>query len=148
MARHRIVLGKTNRAIAKQGVDRAPDGYVLELREPRRNDAQNAALWSLLSQVQKQRPIHHGIRMTTDTYKAVFLAALGAELAMLPNLEGDGFIPYGNRSSELTKGEFANLLTVILAWTAREGITVEHFDEESSTKAAGVANNSPAGVLA
>jgi hypothetical protein len=127
---HILTLTKDNRAKAIQGVCAAPDGYVLELREPKRTDDQNSALWGLLHQIQRQRPTHNGVKMTPDLWKAVFLDALGSEMALLPKLDGDGFFPIGHSSSRLTKGEFANLLELMLAWCAREGLTVEHFDGE------------------
>ena len=129
MSRHIITLNRANRATAHRGVDKAPDGWVLELREAKRSDAQNAALWSLLGQIQKQRPIHNGVRMDRDLWKVVFLDALGAEMRLIPKLDGDGFFPAGHRSSQLTKGEFIALIELILAWTAREGLQIEHFDD-------------------
>ena len=139
MARHILTLTKGNRAKAIQGVCAAPDGYLLELREPKRTDDQNAALWGLLNQIQKQRPTHNGVRMTPDLWKLVFMDALGSEMALLPKLDGDGYFPVGHSSSRLTKGEFADLLTIMLAWCAREGVMVEHFDDGQG---AGGANNS------
>lgn len=117
-----------DRAIARRAIERAPQGYVCELREAKRTDDQNRALWGALNQIQRQRPTHNGVRMTPELWKAVFMDALGAEMRMLPKLDGDGFFPTGHSTSQLTKGEFADLLTLILAWAAREGITVEHFD--------------------
>lgn len=129
MARHLLTLTRTNRHKAVQGVMAAPDGYLLELREPKRSDEQNRALWGLLHQIQKQRPTHNGVKMSPELWKATFMQALGAEMVMLPTLDGDGFFPLGHRSSQLTKGQFADLLTLMLAWCAREGLTVEHFDD-------------------
>ena len=130
MSRHLITLDSPrSRALARQGVDRAPAGWTLELREPKRSDDQNRALWGLLNQIQKQRPTHQGMKMTTDAWKAVFMQALGMEMVFLPTLDGDGVFPMGHRTSHLTKGEFAGLLTLMLAWCAREGLTVEHFDD-------------------
>lgn len=128
MTRHILTLTRGNRSLAKTGVDRAPDGYVMELREAKRSDPQNSALWGLLHQIQRQRPTHNGVRMSPDLWKAVFMDALGAEMRMLPKLDSDGFFPIGHSTSRLTKGEFADLLTVMLAWCARSGVTVEHFD--------------------
>ena len=129
MSRHLLTLTKANRALAKQGIDRAPDGYVLELREPKRSDEQNRALWSLLNQIHRQRPEHNGIRMTPELWKATFMDALSSEMTLMPKLEGNGYFPM-HSTSRLTKGEFAGLLTVMLAWAAREGLQIEHFDEE------------------
>lgn len=139
---HILTLTRGNRSKAVQGVQRAPDGWVLELREPKRSDDQNRALWSLLNQVQKQRPIHNGVRMSAELWKATFMHAAGVEGVFLPTLEGDGLFPAGFRSSKLTKAEFANLLELILAWAAREGLTIQHFDDTSSEVGAPGASNS------
>lgn len=129
MSRHLIELTRWNRRKAIQGVERAPDGWTLELREPKRSDDQNRALWGLLNQIQRQRPTHQGVRMTADTWKAVFMQALGAEMVFVPTLDGDGVFPMGHRSSQLTVGEFRGLIDLMLAWCAREGLAVEHFDD-------------------
>lgn len=128
MSRHILTLTKSNRERAVQGVRNAPDGYVLELREAKRSDPQNAALWGLLHQIQRQRPKHNGVPMSPDLWKAVFLDALGTEMRLMPKLDGGGFFPMGHRSSTLTKGEFTNLIEFILAWCAQEGVAVEHFE--------------------
>lgn len=145
MSRHLLTLTRFNRGLAKTGIDRAPDGYVMELREAKRSDDQNSALWGLLNQIQRQRPVHLGVKMTPDLWKAIFMDALGMEMMLLPKLEGDGYFPTGHRTSVLTKGEFANLLELMLAWTAREGLVVEHFDGDQGS---GGANNPARGIAA
>lgn len=131
---HILPLTRANREKAIRGIDaaiaRGPQGgaWTMELRPPKRTDAQNAALWSLLGQIQKQRPTHNGVRMTTELWKCVFLNALGMEARHIPTLDGDGLFPIGQRSSHLSKAQFAALLELILAWTAREGLAIEHFD--------------------
>jgi hypothetical protein len=135
--RHTLKLTRANRDKAHQGVDAAiargvGDGkpWTLELRERTRTDEQNDALHGLIAQVLKQRPFHCGLRMTKESYKAIFMHALGREPTMLPSLEGDGFFPMGLSTSKLTVGEFAQLMESILAWCAREGLAVEHFDAD------------------
>lgn len=132
---HLLTLTPHNRGKAVQGVQRAPSGWVLELREPRRSDAQNVAIHGLVAQIQKQRPIHNGIRMDVPLWKATFLHALGEEVRFTPTLEGDGVFPLGLRTSQLRKDRFSELIEFILAWCARENITVEHFDDTSSPTA-------------
>lgn len=129
MSRHILTLTKHNRAKAVIGVSNAPDGYVLELREPKRTDEQNSALHGLIAQILKQRPKHFGVAMTKESYKAVFLQALGHEGVFLPTLDGDGVFPMGQRTSQLTKAEFTALIELILAFAAREKLVVEHFDD-------------------
>lgn len=129
MTRFVVVLhSQRDRAVAKEAIDRAPPGYAVDIKESKRSDEQNRALWGLLNQIQRQRPTHNGVQMTPDLWKAVFMDALGAEMRMLPKLDGDGFFPIGHSSSRLTKSEFAGLLDLILAWSAQEDLTVEHFD--------------------
>lgn len=126
--RHLLKLTSRNRPLAHRGVDKAPDGWTLELRPPKRTDDQNRALWSLLSQIAKQRPTHNGVKMNAELWKSVFLQALGAEMVFVPTLDGAGMFPLGHRSSQLNKTQFADLLELMLAWCAREGIAIEHFD--------------------
>lgn len=130
MTRHVLKLTRHNRDLAIRGVRNAKDGWLLEIREPTRSTEQNAALWSLLSQVARQRPTHNGVKMSPELWKTVFMDAWGAEVTFLPKLEGDGMFPAGHRSSHLTVGEMASLIELILAWTARQGLTIRHFDEQ------------------
>lgn len=130
--RHTLKLSRNNRHLALHGVKVAKDGWLLEIREPTRSTEQNAALWSLLSQVQKQRPNHNGVKMTQELWKAVFMQAWGAEVVFLPTLEGDGMFPAGHRSSHLTVGEMRDLITFIIAWCDRSGLIIQHFDEKEA----------------
>lgn len=117
-----------DRARATLAVAKAPEGYAVEIREPKRTDDQNAALWSLLGQIAKQRPQHNGVEMSPELWKCVFLDALGAEMTMLPKLDGRGYFPLGHRSSHLGKSEFSALLELMLAWCAEQNLTIKHFD--------------------
>lgn len=135
MSRNLLRLTRSNRAVAMAWIDRAIQlgherAWTMEVRETKRTDEQNSALWSLIGQVHKQRPIHNGVKMTPDLWKAVFMDAWGAEVVFLPKLDGDGMFPAGHRSSHLTVPEFGSLIEFILAWTAREGLTIRHFDEQ------------------
>lgn len=142
--RHILRLTSANLDKAIRGITAAigKGGWFMELREKTRTDEQNDALHGLIDQILKQRPYHFGLRMSKEAYKAIFMHALGREPTMLPNLEGDGFFPMGLSTSKLTVGEFTDLIEFILAWTAREGLTVKHFDDGSKGAAGGV--HSPA----
>lgn len=138
MTRHTLPLTRSNLDKAIQGVRAAvlKGGWTLELRETKRSDDQNRALWGVLGQIQRQRPTHNGVKMNPELWKAVFLHALGNETVFVPTLDGCGMFPLGQRSSQLSKGEFADLLTLILAWCAREGLTIEHFDSSQEPERA------------
>jgi len=138
--RRTLKLTLANRADAHRGVDvaiakgMAPDAklWVLELRERTRSDEQNDALHGLISQILKQRPHLNGLRMTKESYKAIFMHALGHEAAMLPNLAGDGFFPVGLRTSKLTVAEFTDLIEFVLSWCAEQGLEIKHFDGQGT----------------
>ena len=123
-----ILRTPQDRGRAVRWVEQAPFGTVVEFKQKGRSNDANAAMWSLLTQINRQRPVHNGVKMSAVLWKAVFMQALGAELVMLPNLDGDGLFPFGHRSSKLTVSEMGNLIELMLAWSAQEGLTIEHFD--------------------
>lgn len=125
-----IIRTDSDRQRASRWALAAPAGTAVEFKQKGRSNDQNAALWSLLTQVSAQRPYHNGVKMSAVLWKAVFMQALGAELVMLPNLDGDGLFPFGHRSSKLTVSEMSDLIELILSWAAKEGLTIRHFDDE------------------
>lgn len=110
--------------------------WTLEIREPKRSDEQNAALHGLIGQIMKQRPVQNGVRMDMALWKASFMQALGEEIRFVPTIDGDGVFPIGLSTSALSKARFSELIEFILSWCAREGIEVEHFDDEPMARAA------------
>lgn len=118
-----IIRSAQDRGRAVRWVEQAPVGTVVEFKQKGRSGDQNSIFWSLLTQVTKQRPMHNGVKMSAVLWKAVFLNALGAELVMLPNLDGDGLFPFGHRSSKLTVSEMSDAIELIFAWGASNGVT-------------------------
>lgn len=135
MSRNLLRLTPGARQDAHRWVDKALSlwqpgkPWLLEIREPKRTDEQNAALHGLIGQIMKQRTIQNGVRMDMALWKASFMQALGEEVRFVPTLDGDGVFPIGLRTSALSKARFSELIEFILAWCAREGIAVEHFDD-------------------
>jgi hypothetical protein len=123
-----ILRARQDRGRAVRWIENAPDGTVVEFKQKGRSNDQNAAMWSVLTQINRQRPVHNGVKMSAVLWKAVFMQALGAELVMLPTLEGGGLFPFGHRSSKLTVSEMGDLITLMLAWAATEELVIEHFD--------------------
>ena len=123
-----ILRTRQDRGRAVRWIENAPDGTVVEFKQKGRSNDQNAAMWSILTQINRQRPVHNGVKMSAVLWKAVFMQALGAELVMLPTLEGDGLFPFGHRSSKLTVSEMSDLITLMIAWCDQNGVTLEHFD--------------------
>lgn len=127
--RHILLLTPSNRQKAHAYVERAlaVGDMALEIRPRKRTDEQNDALHGLIAQILRQRPVHNGVKMDLPLYKATFMQALGEEVRFVPTLEGDGLFPLGLSTSKLTKQRFSDLIELILAWSAREGLQIEHF---------------------
>jgi hypothetical protein len=124
MSRWAFVIGKNNRELIRRWLDRAPDGYRVEIAEPKRTDAQNRLLWPLLSALSIQVK-WHGLTLSPDDWKDVMTAGLKREARMVPNMDGNGFVALGMRTSTMTKAEFGELIELIHAFAAREGVNLE-----------------------
>lgn len=107
------------RGRACNAIMHAPDGYIAIVEEPRRTIDQNSRLWALLSDVAMSKP--HGRMHTPEEWKCIFMAACGWEVAFLPGLDGR-FLPYGYRSSKLTKKQMMDLQDFIEAWGNENGV--------------------------
>jgi len=109
---------------AAEAIARAPHGARVKIEEPKRTLDQNALLWPVLTAISTQIQ-HHGEYRTPEEWKGLFMHACGKEVRFLPALDGKGFVPFGMRSSQLSKAEFSELLEFIFAWCAEYGVNVE-----------------------
>lgn len=106
---------------AHDWVERMPDGTRVEFKGEKRTLPQNNRMWTMLTDIASQATLD-GKRYSTERWKAIFLHALGQEIEMLPALDGQGFIPYGARSSDLSKREMSDLMELMSAWGAQNGV--------------------------
>jgi hypothetical protein len=123
---------QSDRQDACKAIMAAPWNAQVSVDEPQRTKDQNSALHSLVTQVLKQRPHHNGVKMDLRLWKAVFMQAWGAQITMLPTLDGDGFFPLGLSTSKLNKTQASEVIEVILAWCADQGLNIRHFDGSDS----------------
>lgn len=122
MARALLILSDDAiRAKAKDWVDRLPEGTQVEFREAKRSTAQNDHMWAALTDIATQTD-WHGIKLSTDDWKLLFMNALNSEMRIVPNMDGTGFVNLGTRSSKLSKGEMSDLLELIFKFGAERGI--------------------------
>lgn len=123
MSRHLLVLNSTAvRERASRYIAQAPSGTRVEFKAAKRSLPQNDFMWSMLSDLARELP-WHGIKLTPDDWKLMFLDALKRELRVIPNLDGNGFVNLSRSSSDLSKSEMADLLELIKEFGARHGIT-------------------------
>jgi len=124
-----------NRASDRERVQawaaKAPWGTRVTFQEAKRTSDQNARMWALLTEVARQVK-WHGQRLSADDWKLVFLSALKQELRIVPNLDGTGFVQLGRSSSSLSVGEMADLMDLIAAFGAREGVTFAEPEREAA----------------
>lgn len=100
----------------------APINTRIEFKAPRRSLDQNARMWAMLTEVAAKVP-YHGIKLSPDDWKLIFLDALKREVRMVPNLDSTGFINLGRSSSDLSKSEMSDLMELIAEFGARNGVT-------------------------
>jgi len=131
VSRHLLVLSsEAIRSKALKWVQQAPPGTRLTFQSPRRSLDQNSYFWALLTDIAGQKD-YHGIRLSPDDWRLLFLDALKREVRMAPSLEGNGFVSLGRSSSDLSKEEFSQLIEVIHEWGARNGVKFTGIDTPS-----------------
>jgi hypothetical protein len=117
---HRAILTNDfSRERFKRIVDKAPAGYVAEVREPKRTLDQNDKMWAMLTDISVATPL--GRRHTPDDWKAIAMNACSWECAFLEGLDGRPF-PIGFRSSKLSKAQMGTLLDWLQAFGDEHGV--------------------------
>ena len=122
MTRAVIVLTQdTERQKAARWAAQLPPGTRVEFKAPKRSVPQNDRMWAMLTDVATQLK-WHGLKLTADDWKLIFLDALKREVRMVPNLDGNGFVSLGRSSSDLSKQEMTDLIDLISAFGANHGV--------------------------
>jgi hypothetical protein len=116
-----ILANEQIRQRAMNWCQKAPEGTRLEFKAPKRTLPQNARMWAMLTDVAQQVP-WHGLKLSPDDWKLIFLDAQKREVRMVPNPEGNGFVSLGRSSSDLSKEEMGDLMELIAAFGAQHGV--------------------------
>lgn len=109
----------THRRDAMAAVRDAQPGCVVEIKPPTRSLEQNAELWRCLSILSRDLP-WDGERLTATEYKDLLTACLRKQ-KVVRGIEG-GLVFLGQRSSQMTIGEFSELLELVHAFAAERNI--------------------------
>lgn len=117
-----VIYDEKMRQRVMESIKVAPLGSRVEIRDPKRTLPQNARMWAMLTDIVKQKKTINGQQFTIDEYKVIFLHALGQEQDILPTLDGRNFFSTGYSSSKTTKVEMSNLIELIFAWGAENGV--------------------------
>lgn len=104
---------------AIRAIQGAPDGYEVTVRPRVRSHEQNSMLWALLTDISRQ--VRWCDRtLSAEDWKTLFSALLRHQ-QVIPGIEG-GLVVLGLSTSQLTKGEFSQLLESILAFGSEKGV--------------------------
>jgi len=121
MRRTFILANPLVRRQAAAAIQAAPQGYAVTVAPASRSTQQNALMWALLTEVSRQVE-WAGRYLQPDDWKTLFSALLRKQ-EVVPGLDG-GFVVLGVSTRDLTKGQFGDLLDLILAWCRHEGVEV------------------------
>ncbi len=123
MGRAVLVLDHpSKRRDAASWAAKAPAGTRVEFKGPKRTLPQNDRMWAMLTDIARQK-LWHGVRLTPDDWKLVFLDGLKREIRAVPNLDGTGFVNLGRSSSDLSIPEMTDMIELMFAWGAQNGVT-------------------------
>lgn len=132
MSRALVILAfKADRDKAKRWIDQAPINARVEFKAPKRSVPQNDRMWAMLTDVATQVQ-WHGLKLTPDDWKLIFLDALKQEMRLVPNINGTGFVNLGRSSSDLSKSEMSDLMELIAAWGANNGVQFQDDQEQAA----------------
>lgn len=131
-----ILSGQVRRIHAHKLIDAAPAGSVVTVSKPRRSLPQNARLHAMITDVARQVP-WAGAKRSVEAWKDIFTAALRSAnhgLDVVPGLNG-GFVLLGMHTSNMTVAEAGDLMTLIEAWGAENGVVFTDPDEAANDTA-------------
>lgn len=123
MSRATIVLKDSyTRQTATDWVSRAQSGTRVEFKASKRSVPQNERMWALLTDIATQVE-WDGAKRPTSEWKDLFMDWLPRELRTLSALDGSGRqVPLGRSTSDLSKQEMSDLMTLIEMFGARHGV--------------------------
>ena len=113
------LTGDIARSAACREVMSAPEGYIVTIAEPTRNLEQNSRLWASLNELSNQVE-WYGNNLSPEEWKTVLTAALRKE-KVVPGING-GFVVLGQSTSKMSKQEFSELLELLYAFGANNGV--------------------------
>lgn len=141
--RVRFRLGPGTRRNVHDAVDKAPVGYVTDIRPETRSDLQNRLMWPLLEDVAAQ-VVWHKRKLPAGEWKNGFMMAL-AQAEFIPGINPGTIWPLGLSTSALNKAKFSELIDLIYAFGAENGVRFRTDREAFNQKVTGAKDASPDG---
>lgn len=130
MSRATLILASNAiRDKAHNWIDQVPPGTRVEFKAPRRSIDQNALLWALLTDIASQ-VVWYGQKLSAEDWKDVLTASL-RKARVVPGIDPGTFVPLGMRTSDMSKAEFSDLIELIYAFGAQQGVKF-HTEENAA----------------
>jgi len=110
---------------AVQGVQDAPDGYVIRIDEPTRSIRANAAMWPILQAFSEQIewPVNGKFcKLEPEEWKDLLTAAFTRETVRVAMGLDGGMVMLGLRTSKMGKKQFSEFLDFLHATAADRGV--------------------------
>ena len=125
MTRALLILGRgDDRQKAIRWCGMMKDGVRIEFKDAKRTIPQNDRMWAMLTDIAKQLK-WHGLTLTPEDWKLIFLDGLKREVRIVPNIDGTGFVNLGRSSSDLSVPEMRDLIELIMAFGANHGVVFQ-----------------------
>jgi hypothetical protein len=107
----------------------APDGYIVTIQPPKRSLEQNTKMWAMLADLSKQ-VVWYGLKLSNEDWKDVLSSSLRKEIRTVPNVEGNGLVVLGMRTSKMSV-RMMNDLIEYMYWFGAEKNVVWSEPEEA-----------------
>jgi hypothetical protein len=125
----------TARQLASRACIQAPDGFVVSISPPTKSREQEALYHSIFSAVAKQVPFMGAMR-DLETWKRLLVdafarvkAAEGDPVqgvgAIVPNLDGTGFVQLGVQTRKFSKRHASEFIEFLMAWCAEKDVALK-----------------------
>ncbi|MBN3822301.1 hypothetical protein G3O00_01540 [Burkholderia sp. Ac-20384] len=127
------LVHSTARQFASRACIQAPDGFIVEIKPPPKSRDQEAKYHSMFSEIAKQVPFMGAMR-DLETWKRLLVdafarvkAAEGDPVqgvgAIIPNLDGSGFVQLGVQTRRFSKRHASEFIEFLYAWGAENNVT-------------------------
>lgn len=122
----------TARQLASRACINAPEGFIVEIKPPNKSRDQEAKYHSMFSEIAKQVPFM-GVMRDLETWKRLLVdafarikAAEGDPVqgvgAIMPNLDGTGFVQLGVQTRRFSKRHASEFIEYLYAWAAENDV--------------------------
>jgi hypothetical protein len=126
------LVHSTARQLASRACIQAPDGFIVEIKPPTKSSDQQAKYHSMFADVARQVPFMGSMR-DLETWKRLLVdafsrikAAEGDPVqgvgAIVPNLDGTGFVQLGVQTRKFSKRHASEFIEFLYAWGAENNV--------------------------